>query len=384
MFKLLKAGECYIPEKIGKKDILIAFDKIYKIEDHISKNKLWDVDVIDCSDKIIVPGLIDQHVHILGGGGEGGPASRIPEIQLSEIIRSGATTIVGVLGFDSVTRNISNLLAKANALDIEGVTTYIYTGSYSIPTATLTGKVITDISLIDRVIGVGEIALADHRSSHPDLQTLKQLASEARIGGLIGSKAGVIHIHVGDGKEGISLLFELVEESDFPIEIFIPTHINRNKKLFEQGMRYLDMGGFIDMTAGESSKNGYSLPDAIEKLIQENKNLNHVTISSDGNGSNPSNGEQGSGICKMSQLFQDMRTSILDKKMDMSLVFKLATENVAKFLKIFPRKGILKSGSDADILILNKDTLDIDTVISRGKIMMKDSEIVKKGKFESV
>lgn len=377
MFKLLKGGECYTPQKIGKKDVLIAFDKICRIENNISKDKLWDVEVFDCSDKIVVPGLIDQHVHILGGGGEKGLTSRVPEIELDEIIRAGVTTIVGVLGFDSITRNISNLLTKANALETEGITSYIYTGSYSVPTATLTGKVVTDIALVDRIIGVGEIALADHRSSHPSLSDLKQLASEARIAGLISSKAGIIHIHVGDGKDGISLLFQLIEESDFPIGMFIPTHINRNKTLFEQGIKYLDMGGFIDISAGESSNDGYTVADAIERLIKENKNLNNVTVSSDGNGSNPSSYGSDNDTCKIARLFEDIRVCIIDKKLDITSVLKLATENVARFLKIFPQKGTIAIGSDADILVLNEDTLEIDIVLSQGKMFMKDSTMIR-------
>ncbi|OEH86401.1 beta-aspartyl-peptidase [Desulfuribacillus stibiiarsenatis] len=378
MFLLLKGGECYIPESIGKKDILIAVGKVYRVEDEISKDKLWDVEIIDCSDKIIIPGLIDQHVHILGGGGEEGPVSRIPEIQLSEIICAGVTTVVGVLGFDSITRNIANLLAKANGLQAEGITSYIYTGSYSIPTSTLTGKSITDISLIDKVIGVGEVALADYRSSHPTLQMLKELSSEAKMGGMIGAKAGIVHMHIGDGKEGIKLLFELIHETDFPIEMFIPTHINRNKKLFEQGIQFLDMGGFIDMTAGESSEKGYSVPDALAKLVQENKNLDNVTVSSDGNGSN-----LGNGICKMTQLFNDLRDCIQYKNIDIETVIKTATINVAKFLKLYPQKGTIKPESDADILMLDKKTLAIDTVIAGGKVFMKDGQITKKGTFEN-
>lgn len=379
MFILLKNGDCYTPESIGKKDILIAFDKVYKIDDKISKDKLFDVDVIDCTDKIIIPGLIDQHVHILGGGGEGGPISRIPEIQLSEIIKSGVTTIVGTLGVDSVTRSVSNLLAKANALEAEGITTYVYTGSYAVPTATLTGKVVNDIALIDKVIGVGEIAISDYRSSHPNLEALKELSSEANIGGLIGSKAGVVHFHLGDGKDGLKMLFSLIEESDFPIDMFIPTHINRNKKLFNQGMEFLDMGGFIDMTASESSDIGHSIPDAFEILIKNNKNLDNVTMSSDGNGSNGSDG-----IGKVGGLFNDLRRCIVDRNMDITTILKSSTSNVAKFLKIYPKKGTIKIGSDADILLLDKTTFKIDTVIVGGKIFMKDGKVIKKGKFENI
>ncbi|WFA09867.1 beta-aspartyl-peptidase [Tissierella sp. Yu-01] len=377
MFMLLKGGECYAPHYDGKKDILIALDKICRIEDEIPQDKFWDLKIIDCNEKIIIPGLIDQHVHILGGGGEEGAISRIPEIQLSEIICAGVTTVVGVLGFDSITRNISNLLAKANSLEAEGITTYIYTGSYSLPTNTLTGKISTDIALIDKIIGVGEIALSDYRSSHPNLQSLKELAIEARKGGMIGSKAGIVHFHIGDGKSGIMQLFRLIEESDYPIDMFIPTHINRNRKLFEQGIKFIQMGGYIDITAGETSDKGYSFPEAMEVIKKGNNDFKKITFSSDGNGSN-----MGNGICKISQMFNDMRDSILNNKMDISTVIGTATINVAKFLKIYPKKGTIQVGSDADVVILDKSTLAIDTVISNGKVFMEDGKIIKRGKFE--
>jgi len=167
LFVLLKNGICYNPELIGKKDILMVKNSIYKIEDNIDDKAFCDIMTVDCSDKIICPGFIDQHIHIIGGGGEGGPASRIPEIMLSEIVSAGITTVVGVLGFDSITRSLKGLLAKARALEEEGLNTFIYTGSYEVPTPTITGSVMSDVSLIDKVVGVGEIAISDHRSSHP-------------------------------------------------------------------------------------------------------------------------------------------------------------------------------------------------------------------------
>ena len=311
MFKLLKGGHCFAPEDVGRKDILVVYDRICKIEDNIPEDMLWDVEVIDCNGKIVCPGFIDQHVHITGGGGEEGPGSRIPELMLSDIITAGVTTVIGVLGVDSVTRNIAGLLAKAHALQEEGITTYIYTGSYAVPTATLTGKVITDIALIDKVIGAGEIAIADHRSSYPTDATLKELASEIRVGGLLGGKAGVMHIHVGDGKEGLAPLSRLVDASDFPANMFVPTHVNRNKHLFLQAMEYALKGGNIDLTAGETSEKGYSIPDALEILLKSGVNMANVTISSDGNGSIPAVNGGSTGVGRVAQLFEDIKQCIL-------------------------------------------------------------------------
>ena len=381
MFKLLKGGMCYTPEKIGKKDILIAYSKICKIEDHINTSALWDCDVFDCSEMLVCPGFIDQHVHIIGGGGEEGPSSRIPEIKFSDIVTAGVTTLVGVLGLDGITRSISALLAKAKALEEEGITTYIYTGSYSVPSATLTGKVVSDITLIDKIIGIGEVAISDHRSSHTSLQHLKALASNARIGGLLGGKAGIMHIHVGDGRDGIMPILELLRSSDFPMEMFVPTHLNRNKPLFEQAINYLARGGNIDLTAGETTGKGHSLADAVEILIKKGVATNKVTFSSDGNGSIPAVSGSGIGVGKVSQLYEDFKSCVIDKKIDFEQVLMMITSNVARILKLYPKKGTVSIGNDADILVLNNKDLSINKLFARGELMVDNGKCVKKDKF---
>jgi len=382
MFKLLKNGICYAPEFLGNKDILLVFNKIYKIAENIPETNLMDLEVIDCTDKIVCPGLIDQHLHITGGGGEAGFVSRIPEIKLSDILIAGVTTVVGVLGFDSITRSLEGLLAKARALEAEGLNTYIYTGSYEIPTATITGKVIKDITFIDKIIGVGEIAISDHRSSHPTLDMLKELAFEARAAGLLTNKAGIVHIHVGDGKNGLNPLFELVNNSDFPMEMFVPTHLNRNKNLFHQALEYAKIGGNIDLTAGESSENGYSVPDALELILKEKVPIDRVTVSSDGNGSVPSKGT-GAAVGKAYQLFEDIRTCIMERKLDLTSVLKTVTENVSKRIKLHPKKGVLSEGSDGDLLIVNKEDFSINTVFIGGEKFIDNGMIVKKGYYEN-
>lgn len=376
MFTLLKNGYCFSPDYMGKKDILIVYDKIAAIADEIPPDKYGEVEVIDCRQCLVCPGIIDQHVHITGGGGEQGPVSRIPEIMFSEIIEAGITTVVGVLGFDSITRNIAGLLAKARALEAEGLTTYIYTGSYGSPTETLTGRVLTDIVLLDKVIGVGEVAIADYRSNHPSLEDLRTLASEANAGGMLGGKAGVMHIHLGDGKEGLDSLFRLLNESDFPIEMFVPTHINRNPALFEQGMELWRRGGNIDLTAGETA--GYSIGEAFTRLWENNIDLNRVTVSSDGNGSS----DNDAGINSINQLFKDLVSCVLDKKMDFADIIRPVTINPAKVLKLYPQKGCLLPGSDADILVLKQKDLTIHRLIVKGQVAVKGRQAVIKGKFE--
>ena len=376
MFKLLKNGHCFLPEDVGIKDVLVAYDKICVIEDNITPENLWDVEVIDCRHCFVCPGIVDQHVHITGGGGEQGPISRIPEINFSEIIEAGVTTVVGVLGFDSITRSIAGLLAKARGLEAEGITTYIYTGSYGSPTETLTGRVLSDIVLLDKVIGVGEVAISDYRSNHPSLQDLRTLASEANSGGMLGGKAGVLHLHLGDGQEGLESLFRLINESDFPINMFVPTHINRNQKLFNAGMDLLQKGGNIDLTAGETV--GYSVAEALSIIVEKGINLDKITVSSDANGSSPNE----SGVSYIGQLLKDITACIVEKKMEFPNVIKTVTVNPAKVLKLYPQKGCLLPGSDADILVLKEDNLNIYRLLAKGQVVVKEQKAVKKGKYE--
>ena len=382
MFKLLKGGECYTPKYIGKKDVLIIDKKIYKISDKIDERSMPDLEIIDCSGKLICPGLIDQHLHITGGGGEEGPESCIPEITIRDIVNAGITTVVGVLGFNDLFRNISTLLAKAKALEEEGLTTYIYTGSYSLPTATLTGKVETDIAFIDKVIGAGEIAISDYRSSYPSIEELKKLASEVKKGAMLGKKAGVLHINLGDGKQGLEPVLQLIEESDFPINMFVPTHVNRNRKLFKQAVEHNARGGQIDLTAGENSGKGYSVPDAMEILINSKAKMDKVTVSSDANGSMPSPDGKSTVAGKVTDFFYDIRQAVLAKNISIETALSTVTENVAKLLKLYPYKGAVLPGSDADILILNKENFSIDTVIAMGTFMVKEGFVIKKGRFE--
>lgn len=323
----------------------------------------------DCGGLVAYPGLIDQHVHIIGGGGEQGFDSRVGEIQFEDILSAGITTLVGLLGTDDCTKSLEALLAKAKSLEHQGITTFLYTGSYSIPVVTFTQSIKRDLVLIDKVIGTGEIAISDHRSSQPDVGALQEVAHETHIGGLIGGKAGVVHFHVGDGKLGLTPLLQLVKESDYPIEEFVPTHVNRNPSLFAQAEEYWKNGGNIDLTAGESA--GFTVPDGLRKLLDSGLDLERVTVSSDSNGSIP-----GGGVSKIQSLFNDIKNCIVSEKINPETAIRPVTENVAKVLKIYPQKGTLQEGSDADILITDHN-FTINKLFCRGRLMVDHGRILK-------
>jgi len=392
MIKLIKNVKVYTPEYIGKKDVLILGDKIASIEDKIDINiSSMDALEINGEGKILTPGFIDCHVHILGGGGEGGFKTRTPEINLTTLTTAGVTTVVGTLGTDGICRDIESLLAKARGLEEEGITTYIYTGSYQVPTPTLTGDIMKDIMSIDKIIGAGEIALSDHRSSQPTFEEFIRLAANVRVAGMLSGKAGIINIHMGDGKGNLDYLNRAVDETEIPITQFLPTHCGRNVELFEESIKYMKRGGYCDFTGAddpdlwEREYGEVRISKAIKRIIEEKISLDNFTFTSDGQGSFPMFNEKneyiGLGMGKSSCLLEAIKECVFREDIPLEVALRGVTSNPARILSL-SSKGNIKEGLDADINLLDEETLDIDTVIAKGKIMLRDKKPIVFGTFE--
>ena len=191
--------------------------------------------------------MIDLHVHLLGGGGEGGPRTRTPEITLSKITRAGVTTVVGCLGTDDVSRRPETLLAKAMQLDEEGISTHIYCGSYQFPMPTITGSVRKDIALIPKVIGVGEIAVRTTGPPSPPLRTCAGLLQRhAWEEWWVERQAW--SIFTWETAQKADPIIRIVKETEIPITQFLPTHVTRTESLLKQSIQFARMGGNIDFT----------------------------------------------------------------------------------------------------------------------------------------
>lgn len=387
MTTLLRGGNVFAPSPLGKKDILLLGSKIAAVSEP-GKIRISGIPVTeeDASEKMVIPGFIDSHVHILGGGGEGGPATRAPEIAVQDIIDSGVTTVIGCLGTDGTTRHMESLLAKANGLEIEGVTTYVFSGSYQIPVLTVTGSVRSDIALIDKIIGAGEIAISDHRSSQPTFAEFARLAAECRVGGMLGQKAGVLHCHLGDGPRKLEYLFRLVEETEIPITQVIPTHVNRNPELLDDALRFIRRGGYVDITPDmdPASDDGHiSLGSCIRLCQEKNAGWDHITVSSDSNGSMPvfdnSGRLQGLTIATQKSLWVNFRYLIEKNFMNLEDCIQLFSTTPAEFYKLH-QKGKIMPGMDADLLLLDKDLNLLDS-FAMGQKMMADGQLLVKGTF---
>ncbi len=378
MFTLLKNADLYTPIHIGKSDILLGSGKILAISSGLNVSGLENLNQIDCEGKMVTPGLIDQHIHLTGGGGEAGFSSRTPQVTLSRLIKAGTTTAVGVLGTDGISRSPKDLYAKAAALCEEGLTAYMHTGSYEVPTKTITGSIRDDIAFIPPILGV-KVALADHRCSFPTVDELSRMVSDIRIAALLSGKKGVLHVHMGNLPDAFESLNALVKLG-LPVQHMSPTHVARTESLFEEAIDFALKGGTIDITSGGSR---FTSPEQAVKLaLEAGIDPGLITISSDGNGSLPEFDADGR-LIRLTAASVDSNVLLLPKMVEQGInpeqALSMLTANVATSLGI--RKGNIQQGEDADICIFDKD-LSLESVIAKGKTLMLNNETVVNGNFE--
>ena len=386
-FELLENADLYSPEHLGRRTVLVCGGKIVWIgEDRPSLPTGFEVHVQDLGGRRLIPGLIDGHAHITGGGGECGYETRVPPVPLSRFTTAGITSVVGLLGTDDVTRDTGSLVATARALCAEGIDAWCYTGGYHLPLTTLTGSVRSDIVHIDKIIGAGEVAISDHRSSQPTLDEILRVAGDVHVAGIMTGKAGVLHLHLGDGERGLSLVREALATAEIPARVYHPTHGNRRRELFEEACHLSEVGCTVDMTAFPQSVLGsdqYSAAEAWQRYHAERLPLDRITISSDGGGCMPRFDAEGQPIGMdvgvPSELSATLATLLADG-CALEEALPAFTDNVATLLRL-KGKGRLDLGCDADLVVLDEDHRVAD-VMARGRWLVVDRKPVVLGTFE--
>lgn len=388
---LLRNANVFAPTPLGLQSLLIGGGRILWMGEGSDLSALpaalaGVTTTIDLAGQTLIPGLIDCHVHLTGGGGEAGFRTRVPPVPLSRFTRAGVTTVVGLLGTDDVARGPRGLLASVYALREEGLNAYAYAGGYHVDPMTITGSVRGDLVLIEPLVGVGELAISDHRSSQPTLDEVLRFAADAHVAGLMTGKAGVLHLHLGDGARGLHLVREALERSELPARVFNPTHVNRRKALFEEALEIARSGCVIDLTAFpvEEGEDAYTAAEALERYLAAGTPAANVTVSSDAGGCLPCFDADGR-VTHMDVGAAGSLTATLRELRERGVPFAAAlpafTVNPARLLRL-SQKGMIAAGMDADLVALDATGQPL-TVIVGGELHLRDGAVVRRGTFET-
>jgi beta-aspartyl-dipeptidase (metallo-type) len=385
LLQLLANARVLAPQDCGVQHLLVGGGRILAMSGNRDDLAIKSAAVVEIGGRRLLPGFIDGHAHVTGGGGESGFASRVPPLPLGRFTTAGVTTVVGVLGTDDTTRDTRSLLAQTRALREEGLGAWCHTGGYHLPPVTLTGSVRDDIVFLDPVIGVGEVALSDHRSSQPTCDELLRLASDAHVAGMTSGKAGIVHLHLGDGVRGLELVRQALDLSELPGRVFNPTHVNRRKALFDEALDLTSRGCSIDITAFPADENEDAWPAdiALMRYLDSGASAERVTVSSDGGGCLPSFNDQREivemDVGRPSMLIQTLQ-DLLEAGATLPTVLPAFTSNVAALLR-FHDRGRIAVGLQADLVVLGDDHC-IDEVMVAGIWHVRDRRQQVFGQFE--
>jgi beta-aspartyl-dipeptidase (metallo-type) len=377
MITILRNVHVYSPEDLGTQDILIVGQQIHHVGgDYDLWSKLPGTEEIDGKGRLLVPGFIDSHVHILGGGGGAGFGSRGPETSFSETVLAGTTTVVGVVGLDQEGRDLKTLYAKTKSLEFRGITAKMFTCGFDTE-VTITGGIKSDIYLIDNVIGA-KCCISDRRGAQTTYDELKKAMAAAAVGGLLSRKAGVLHIHMGDAPAGLTPVIEAQQETGVLIKCVVPTHINRNELLMEQGLVWAKSGGVLDLTPCISPpdfKRATKTAKAVVALQKAGVPIEQITISTDANGVHTIHGFERMARNPMDLMYKEFLDMIDGEGISLTDSLKCVATNPARVLRL-EQKGKIAPGMDADLLLMDPDSLEIKMVMAMGVKLAENGRLV--------
>jgi beta-aspartyl-dipeptidase (metallo-type) len=390
-FLLIEGGEVFAPEDLGPQSILASHDKIVSVgrDAGAMVRSLGDVRRVDASGKFVVPGFIDCHLHFLGAGDFDAPLGRVPELHLSMVTRGGVTTAVGLLGLDMDGKNLHSLLVKAHELERVGLTTYIFVGSFRIPSPYLTSSVRADLLLINKVLGV-KVSVSEDCFPNLSLPDFARLAGEVRLAAGMSGKTAIIHAHTGRNQKRLQPIFDLLDAVNIPITQIHPTHVNRQRPdTLAHAFEFMKRGGTVDFSSNLSKRSGslsgLNPDEAVRRAIAAGLPLSQITLSSDANTSMPTldDSDRPIGLHNASPtiLHREFVEIIRTNRLKLAEALPLVTTNVARVLGIGTRKGSLTVGKDADVVVLNTD-YSVETVIARGRVLVQNGQPLVRGPWE--
>jgi beta-aspartyl-dipeptidase (metallo-type) len=383
---LFKGGHVFDPEDRGAADVLLLGREIVAVGPGLAApTGVGEGEIVDVSGHMVLPGLIDPHIHVMGASGMGGPTTRSTDLQIERIAGVGVTTVVSPLGADSLSRDIPCLLARAAALECEGISAYCYTGGWKNPVPTLTGDPQADVAYVDRVLGV-KVAIAEPMAPAYTPEELCRLAHAAWTGGRMAGKRSVLHTHAGDLPDGLAPVLEVQRRTGIPADRLMVTHVNRNPDLWRQAVEFARVGGSIDLTTMQRPETNHlhAIPAAraIREALESGVPAARMTLSTDTGVPYP----RLDGAGNVVGLYMAGPDAILETLRELvqtgfswGEAAAFATVHTAHILGL-SRKGRLAAGADADILVLD-GAGEVDRVFARGREMVADGQPVVRGPF---
>ena len=369
--------------------MLVAGEQIAAITEDPPEITGVGVETIDLGGRRLIPGLVDAHVHVTGGGGEAGPETAAPAPGLSAYTTAGVTSVVGLLGTDDTTRTTAGLLRQTYGLRREGLSAWAWTGGYHLPPTTLTGTVRGDVASVEPIIGFGELAVSDHRSSQPTFEEVARVAADCHVAGLMTGKAGVLHLHLGDGRRGLEMLRRMLSETEIPARTLHPTHVNRRSGLWAEALALAGDGVTVDVTAFPpdfAAEDEVLAADAVIAFLEASEpgadlDRQRLTVSSDGGGCLPHFRD---GVLERmgfatSGALADLLADLLGRGVPLERALPPFTSTPGDHLRL--RRGRLAPGASADVVVLGDDHRPTD-VMARGRWHVRDGRAIVRGTFE--
>jgi beta-aspartyl-dipeptidase (metallo-type) len=365
MFTLIENGQVYAPRPLGPVSVLIAAGWIVRV----GTVDRWSLDalgveyrVLDAGGGYVVPGLIDPHVHLLGGSGETGFNTQTPEFHLGEIVRHGTTTVVGTLGVDTTMKTMAGLLARAKGLKADGLNAFVWTGGYDALHSSIMQTVRDDVMFIEEVIGAGEVAISDERAMELTPRQIAKLVSDTHVGGMLAGKAGLTHFHVGELDTRLQPIRDVLELGGVQPEWMYATHVNRGEKLMDEAVALAKQGMRFDVDTIEGDAHRW-----LRLYLERGGPAECLTFSSDASAT-------GTG-----KVHEALRSCVLEHGFDLEQVLPHVTSNTARILQI-GEKGEIRTGCVGDVLVMDRG-LEVVHVVSRGRPLVEDGRLVAREAF---
>lgn len=382
MITILKNGEVLVDGKIQQKTIIIKDGKISKIIEATSPIEVAD-EIIDCCGKYVFPGFIDIHIHGSGGGYSQNLNKESYELITQSQVRFGTTAILlTYIGprdeeLKEATRLIKLVNDEQNGAKIAGIhiegpwispkkigyldsNIFEFSGDakhaqkiVNICDGYL--KIVTlapELNDIEKVIKIftdqGIVVSCGHTEANYELAKtaicdwgVKSFTHLWNMSGPVQSRE--------PGIVGAALFFddcyiELVADGYHvhPVNVSNTINIKPKDKVCLVTDAMIVTGTKID---------SYSFMG-----VNDIKVINGRTCG-------PNNAIIGSVLT----LDKAIRNLLVWTKLPLSTVVAMATENPAKLIGVYPQKGVIRVGSDADISIFDKDMNCVCTFVEGKK-----------------